>query len=365
MTFPFVGPLERETASPARPQRETEEQLANGRKRRLTRMSSEKKSVQEPSSDFNPDEDSGDENMSGSDASLKAGGDNAEESSSSAPTRGRRAVKAKARRNQDSGDEEELDKDEMAEELEELRASSNSRPRRRRRQRSNSIIFEETAKRRRTKPVDYSIKPLDPAAFEVEEEEEPAATPARGRRGGRNALSQAWERNLNTTYGPFGGGGGPGSLLGGPWGTGATGGVDSDSSDDEMVQRTGIGGAVGMTPTSAAPAVGLFGLPGQPKDLEAAIGGGAAPNVGKVKNQKALADADPLGVDLSVDFSKVGGLQGHIDQLKEMVQLPLLCRVLPEIPRHSAPRRSISWTSRHRKDAPGEGSGQLHRARWT
>ncbi|KAL2016029.1 hypothetical protein VTK56DRAFT_4339 [Thermocarpiscus australiensis] len=176
------------------------------------------------------------------------------------------------------------------------------------------------------KAIGVDIPAIDPAALEIEEDDdEPAATPARNRRAGKGVSNQAWERALNTTYGPFGGGGGAGSLLGGPWGTRATGGVDSDISDDEMVQRSGIGGTIGMTPTTAAPAVGLFNPVGQTHNADGLGGiGGATPQVGKVKNQEAFADADPLGVDMTVDFSKAGGLQGHIDQLKEMVQLPLL-----------------------------------------
>ncbi|GMM34084.1 Yta7 protein [Saccharomycopsis crataegensis] len=42
------------------------------------------------------------------------------------------------------------------------------------------------------------------------------------------------------------------------------------------------------------------------------------------KNKSALADADPLGVDTNIDFKAVGGLDHYIDQLKEMVALPLL-----------------------------------------
>ncbi|KAK4920572.1 TAT-binding protein-like protein 7, AAA ATPase, partial [Elasticomyces elasticus] len=55
---------------------------------------------------------------------------------------------------------------------------------------------------------------------------------------------------------------------------------------------------------------------------------GTPANLGKFNNKQALADADPLGVDMNVNFDHVGGLQGHIDQLKEMVSLPLL---YPEI----------------------------------
>ena len=321
-----------------------------------------KKNLGEPSSDFEPGDESGEGDGSGSEAS-KNGDAGADAESTPTPHRrgrGSRAQSRRSRRNQqDSGDEEvELDKDEMAEELEELRESSRSRPRRARR-RSPSIQYEErTSKKRRTKPVDYSIPAIDPAMLEIEEEdEEPIATPARNRRAGKGAANQAWERTLNTTYGPFGGGGGTGALLGGPWGTGATGGVDSDSSDDEMVKRSGIGGAVGMTPTTAAPPVGLFNQAAQTHNADGVGGiGGATPQVGKVKNQKALADADPLGVDLTVDFSKVGGLQAHIDQLKEMVQLPLL---YPELflKFHVTPPRGVLFHG-----PPGTGKTLLARA---
>lgn len=350
-------------ASNAAVPEEADDEAENvGSKRRLTRKSAIRKAAHEPSSDFEPGDDESGGDVSDGEAkesAAAASDENMDESSTPVP-RGRRGGGSKSsrrsRRKQDSGDEEvELDKDEMAEELEELRESSRSRPRRRRR-RSPSIQYEEplSKRRRATKPVDYSIMPIDPAAFEVEDDE-PVATPQR-RRGGRNGANQVWERNFNTTYGPFGGGGGVGSLLGGPWGTGATGGVDSDSSDDEGVKRPGIGGAVGMTPTSAAPPVGLFGVPAQTHNDGAGGIGGATPNVGKLKNQKAFADADPLGVDMNVDFSKVGGLQGHIDQLKEMVQLPLL---YPELflKFHVTPPRGVLFHG-----PPGTGKTLLARA---
>jgi hypothetical protein len=334
-----------------------EAQTTRGGRRLRQRPGSRTKSLQEPSSDFEPGDESGEGEASASEASKNGDGDN--ESTPSPRGRGSRAQSRRStRKRQDSGDEEvELDKDEMAEELEELRESSRSRPRRTRR-RSPSIQYEErTSKKRRTKPVDYSIPAIDPAALEVDDDEEPVATPARNRRAGKGASGLAWERTLNTTYGPFGGGGGAGALLNGPWGTGATGGVDSDSSDDEMVQRSGIGGTLGMTPTTAAPLVGLFNTAGQTHNADGVGGiGGATPQVGKVKNQKALADADPLGVDLTVDFSKVGGLQGHIDQLKEMVQLPLL---YPELflKFHVTPPRGVLFHG-----PPGTGKTLLARA---
>jgi ATPase family AAA domain-containing protein 2 len=293
--------------------------------RRLTRGSRlrQKKSLQEPSSDFEPEDgDSDGGNVSASEMSRKNDetGSNGD-GESSENSRGRRGkAGAGKRRGHVSDEEDDVDRDEVAMEAEELRASSHSRPRRRR---SPSIVYEVGGKRRRTaKPVDYSIKPLDQFMIEPEDDDqEQHATPAR-RRNARNGGGGVWQRNLLTTFGPFGGGGAMGSLIGGPWGTGATGGVESDSSDDDMAPpRPGatLGGNVGMTPTSAA-------VPGfaAPLNLEAITGVTATPNVGKIKNQKAFADADPLGVDLTVDFSKVGGLQGHINQLKEMVTLPLL-----------------------------------------
>lgn len=298
--------------------------------RRLTRGSRlrKAKSAKEPSSDFEPvDEESGDGAASDSDASKHHSGHNGDDDSSQ-NSRGRRRstrIKSGTKRTRGavSDDEDDVDRDEVAMEAEELRASSHSRPRRRRR--SPSIVYEATSRRRTTKVVDYSIKPLDQYLNEQEEEDEPAQTPARRRNGRGGGAASMWQRNLLSTFGPFGGGGGDGSLIGGPWGTGAAGGVDSDSSDDEMITRTGAsgglgGGNVGMTPTAGTAPSGFAA----PLNLESITGVSANTNVGKVKNHKALADADPLGVDMNVDFSKVGGLQGHINQLKEMVTLPLL-----------------------------------------
>ncbi|KHN99572.1 ATPase, AAA-type, core [Metarhizium album ARSEF 1941] len=307
----------------------------NPNARRLTRGRS-KKSTPEPSSDFEPGDDSEEEAMS------ETKGEDIE-----SPTpRGRKERRSarNSRHGGNSGDEElDVDLDELNEEARELRQSSR-RPRRRARDESPPIVYQES-RRARTR-VNYYMPPLTAANIEEEEAEDPAPTPARRRRGG---ASIGWERNLNTTFGPFGGGGGGGSLLNGPWGTGAAGGVDSDSSDDEMVHRSSVAVNVGMTPTSGAPAGGL--LPGGP-----GLNTEATPNVGKIKDRKALADADPLGVDMNVDFSKVGGLQGHIDQLKEMVQLPLL---YPELfaKFHVTPPRGVLFHG-----PPGTGKTLLARA---
>lgn len=319
--------LRQSISGPAGDDGDDDESVTNRPRRtgRLVRKGSDRgKKSGDDSDDFNPNESGDGEGSEDSDKDRKNREDD-EGDSSSRPSRGRgKATRGKKRsREDDSQDELDLDPEDiadLAEEAEELKRSSRSRSRRtrQRRRQSTPIAYEERSKRRRTAPVDYTIRL---APVEVEQEEEEPAPTARGR---RNAGAAKWQRTLNSTFGPFGGAGGAGALLGGPWGTGAAnaaaGGVDSDSSDDEMGARSGaVGGPVGMTPT-AANAPGLLGMGGNLENL----GLGTSPNVGKIKNTKALADADPLGVDLSVDFSKVGGLASHIDQLKEMVQLPLL-----------------------------------------
>jgi SpoVK/Ycf46/Vps4 family AAA+-type ATPase len=342
---------------------QTEEDTASavpettGGSRRLTRgsKSKQRKSGAEASSDFEPPDEVSEEEISASDAEPKKG--NKDDEYESSPARqGRRRAQAKSksssrRRGSPGSDADELDVDEIAEELQDLKAGS-----RRRRREASAIVYEQRRGRERKK-VDYSIKPMEQIYALDEDGEDAAPTPTRRARGGRNGASQPWERNLYTTFGPFGGGGGPAPVIGGPWGTGATGGVDSDSSDDETMQRpSGVGGNVGMTPTSAFPPGLLPGL-GQTNNTDAmAALSGTPANLGKIKSQKALADADPLGVDQNVDFSKIGGLEGHIDQLKEMVQMPLL---YPELflKFHVTPPRGVLFHG-----PPGTGKTLLARA---
>jgi ATPase family AAA domain-containing protein 2 len=328
----------------------------SGPSRRLTRKSVARKSNVEQSSDFEPVDESAEEDESVSDDLPKKGKGGSDDNEST-PRRGRSSAQEKSKSNRSSrrrvaSDDEELDQDELIEEAQELKAGR--RANRHRHTRDPDIMY--VPGRRERKPVDYTIKPMDQIYAADEDAEDAAPTPSRGPRGRRNGASQPWERSLYTTYGPFGGAGGPPAVIGGPWGTGAIGGVDSDSSDDENIQRPGVGGNVGMTPTSAIPLGMLPGL-GQTHatDPIAAIGGTPA-NLGKIKSQKALADADPLGVDQNVDFSKVGGLAGHIDQLKEMVQMPLL---YPELflKFHVTPPRGVLFHG-----PPGTGKTLLARA---
>ena len=227
---------------------------------------------------------------------------------------GRRSTRLRSKVNSQQSNEDEED---LEAEVQALKG--NKRPRRRRL--SDEIVMEETRGRRRggQKPNYDLMKGFMPLE---EEDDQPAEQPQRGSR--RSKVPGSWARNLLSTQGPFGGAGGPAPILGAL--PRAQGDVDSDSSDDEAARPPRpIGGTVGMTPTAA----GTFNFfpPPQNADPAQAVGGTPA-NLGKIKDKQALADADPLGVDQHVNFDSVGGLQGHVDQLTEMITLPLL---YPEI----------------------------------
>nr|POE77746.1 tat-binding like 7 [Quercus suber] len=288
-----------------------------------------KKSEVEPSSDFEPDAEGDadvEENFSSSDDLLKPprGRSSNDESQGGGRRSGRLARKTasqRSRSNRQPSDDEDLDPEEIADEAAELDEDNRRNRRSKKRPAARSEIAYEPTLRSRGKKVDYRI--LRPELLPLLEEDDaaipPAATPSRNRRAGGGGAY----RSLFSTYGPFGGAGGLPPVLGGPdGGAAATGGVDSDSSDDETGQRgaPGMGGTVGMTPTTGVSKP--FALQAHNDPLQGP--GGGPPGLGLVKSRKALADADPLGVDPNVSFDGVGGLDDHIDRLKEMVALPLL-----------------------------------------
>ncbi|OJJ46286.1 hypothetical protein ASPZODRAFT_67553 [Penicilliopsis zonata CBS 506.65] len=293
--------------------------------------------------DFEPEEEeSNDDDLSVSDksnASPRKDSHSRDEEEDS--TSGRRPGLRKRKSQSRGQSEARVDiADELAEELEDLRSD---RPRRRV---QPEIIYEKP--RRSRKDVDYRILRPD-LMFPIEEaENEVAESPSRRGRGGGGG-GGVWQRTLFPTSGPFGGGG-PAAILAPPGAHMTTGGVDSDSSDDEGMQHpkahgaglvSGPGLSVAGQTHNADPVQGLSGTPA---------------NLGKIKDRQALADADPLGVDMNVNFDSVGGLQGHIDQLKEMVSLPLL---YPEIFQrfHIVPPRGVLFHG-----PPGTGKTLLARA---
>ncbi|SMY23302.1 unnamed protein product [Zymoseptoria tritici ST99CH_1A5] len=319
-----------------------------------------RKPAGEQSSDFEPDaegEADAEEEISDSDTHAKPsrrGGLSSGEGSSQGGRRsGRISRKAASQRSRHVSEDDELDPEEIADEAAELDEDNrrNKRPKKRPSQRAD-ISFEPNLRSRGNRP-DYRI--LRPELLlPIEDDDAPAgnasATPQRNKRGGGTVY-----RSLFSTFGPFGGAGGPPPVFGGPDGAGALGGAESDSSDDDMVSRPqqGIGGAVGMTPTSAFPKP--FAPQAHNNDALQGAGGGP-PGLGKVKDKKALADADPLGVDVNVNFDGVGGLDNHINQLKEMVALPLL---YPEVFTrfHVTPPRGVLFHG-----PPGTGKTLLARA---
>lgn len=256
-------------------------------------------------------DDDKEEEMSESDEDKAKGKRSASESASGSGRRsGRlRGRNRRSRRNSSSDEHSGLDPDEIADELQEL--ETNKRRRLSRRVPDNDLSYDTAPKRRaRATGVDYRV--VRPELNAVFDDDDAAPDSGRSRpRGGRSGY-----RSLFSNQGPFGGGT--------EAGFGATGN-DSDSSDDENQKMPKpLGGMIGMTPTTAtAPNFGFPQTHNADPQQAAASGGGPA-NLGKVKDKKALADSDPLGVDPNVNFDGVGGLDDHINKLKEMVMLPLL-----------------------------------------
>lgn len=87
---------------------------------------------------------------------------------------------------------------------------------------------------------------------------------------------------------------------------------DLDSSDDEIVPinqpKLGFNASTSNNITSNNKTQLITAGSANPKD----------------KSKNNLSDTDPLGIDMNIDFSAVGGLDNYINQLKEMVALPLL-----------------------------------------
>ncbi|KAI1917163.1 TAT-binding protein-like protein 7, AAA ATPase [Ophidiomyces ophidiicola] len=294
---------------------EEEETTKSHSLRRSTRSKARKspRKRQDDGSDFEPAEDEAvDDDLSDSETSNhspRKNSQNPEEPDDS--SNGRRSRLRKRLDNSQAGVESEAD--ELAVELAELKRS---RPRRRL---APEIVYEKP--RRARKSVDYRIIRPELALPIEEAENDITESPSRRPRGGGGG---GWQRTLLSTYGPFGGGGPP-PLLGGPHPLGAIGGVESDSSDDDAMQKPKPAGLTAVAAPSILANTANLSMPGQLGNNDAAQAlSGTPANLGKIKDRQALADSDPLGVDPNVNFDNVGGLQGHIEQLKEMVSLPLL-----------------------------------------
>ncbi|KAF3004238.1 hypothetical protein E8E13_007437 [Curvularia kusanoi] len=279
-----------------------------GRNLRTRQASQKRKRGADESSDFEPvdvDAEGEEEDMSDSEHDKGKGTASDSGSGSARKTRGRTRQSQRSRRNS-SDEDSALDPDELQDELQEL--SSNKRRRLSRRVPDNDLTYDTGPKRRERRTVDYRVvRPELNAVFENDDDD--AAGPSISK--SRSKAGAGAYGTLFSNQGPFGGG---------QAGFGQD--DDSDSSDEEVQKMPRhFGSMVGMTPTAA----GFGGFPQAHNNSAQEKGAGGGPaNFGKIKDKKALADADPLGVDPNVNFDGVGGLDDHINKLKEMIMLPLL-----------------------------------------
>ncbi|BGP21552.1 AAA family ATPase [Rhodotorula toruloides] len=139
-----------------------------------------------------------------------------------------------------------------------------------------------------------------------------------GLNAGRDSKGKGKQRRTDEDGNPFAGL--PANMTGAQWAAlyPEGGQPGSDSSDDENPNMSSPRKAALFSGPGAAVTGGM--LAGGGLDF----GSGAPSNLGKVNNVATLADTDPLGVPTSISFDSVGGLGQHIQQLKEMVSLPLL-----------------------------------------
>ncbi|KAF3904682.1 hypothetical protein ABW21_db0208431 [Orbilia brochopaga] len=208
-----------------------------------------------------------------------------------------------------------LDAEELAEEAREL----GKERKRTRREAARMLMNEEDSsqgrrpRRAAEKPVDYRV--YRPEELLVIDEGTPPPTVIGKKNGRKGKNGGSGARPLFNTHGIFGGIGQEASILGGGERSVELVGGDSDSSDDDLnMIHTGGTDAI-VPPVSAG---------GGKRDSISRQGGPM--DMGKITaaQKQNLADADPIGIDPNVDFSKVGGLAEHINQLKEMVALPLM-----------------------------------------
>ncbi|GJN91481.1 hypothetical protein Rhopal_004504-T1 [Rhodotorula paludigena] len=178
----------------------------------------------------------------------------------------------------------------------------------------------------------------------------PLALESNGAGSSKDAKGKGKQRRTDEDGNPFAGL--PANMTGAQWAAlYPEGGQPSDSSDDDVPNMNSPRKAALFTGPGAAGMTGGM-LSGGGLDF----GSGAPSNLGKVNNAAALADTDPLGVPTSISFDSVGGLGSHIQQLKEMVSLPLL---YPEVFERFAitPPRGVLFHG-----PPGTGKTLLARA---
>ncbi|SCV02465.1 LAME_0H01134g1_1 [Lachancea meyersii CBS 8951] len=173
--------------------------------------------------------------------------------------------------------------------------------------RDDSPIREKRSLRERTKPVNYTLPPPLPENSideynRITNESNPSSYPSpRGRRRQPAGQSFGPLRRLFPTGGPFGGND-----------VTAIFGTNTNFYDTSAVSHNGANKLLLDSDSSEDEILPLGAAPMKPKKASSK------------KKKPEIADLDPLGVDMNVKFEDVGGLDSYIDQLKEMVALPLL-----------------------------------------
>lgn len=217
--------------------------------------------------------------------------------------------------------------------------------------------------REREKKIDYTIPSLLTNENENELYAQSVGPSLLFRARSRKPIGNKSEfrKLLYPTAGPFGGSDvvsilgqniPPGGIpIPGMTGTAMTLNNESDSSDDDMMYTNTNTNALQAAPGATVP---QNAGSANPLNILNHTNIRAAESVGKKKN--TLSDTDPLGVDMNIDFSSVGGLENYIDQLKEMVALPLL---YPELYQNFAitPPRGVLFHG-----PPGTGKTLMARA---
>lgn len=284
-----------------------------------TRSPTKRKRGDDESSEFNPDEvNPEDEHMSVDEAndgrrtSKRLRENSSSQSNNGTQGRGARSRNRGAGRSRqqstDGEDSDDIDDDELAEEVDDLRKKERAGRRTRQtkaRLRTDGIAFDDPGRQRRTtKQVDYSIMPL--ADVYAMDEQQAAATDGEPSQGAKRR-KKGKKKNvlLHSIGGIFGNWDKGMGLLTDERDEIALEGHQPLESDDEEEEEDN-------TLALKTPAV------------HDAAGGPA--EFGKLNKEKkaAGADADPLGVDENVKFDAVGGLDDHINALKEMVLHPLM-----------------------------------------
>lgn len=103
-------------------------------------------------------------------------------------------------------------------------------------------------------------------------------------------------------------------------------GDENDDSSDDGIPASRKNGPAPAALLGGPSAAGMLGnnTSGGPEGALGADLGAGRDAMGRMKGATDLADVDPLGVNMQIDFGSVGGLDHHVQQLKEMVSLPLL-----------------------------------------